>query len=217
MRRYIEIVEQASASDKVDHALRCAADYISGNLAPTDWHALAETLREIGYHEPIAQTNFFRALSHDPSDLDRGKHITIGDFYAELEQEVRFDMNRVQGFTTSFDNAIEFIHGQNHIRWNRHEWPTQTPDKPLSDHGNHSVVVVYEVEADPSRIVWSDRGLQGLLRRLPRTGPGWDKLNEALNDMWSGYGNDDEVVIDAEQGVRITGMTLYDSEEHLIG
>jgi hypothetical protein len=215
MRKFIEIVEGA-ATDPVDQALALVAQYVTGNLAPHDWHEVAAVLRQSGYQEPMRGSSYFRAIFHQPTDLDRQKHTTIGQFFEELKAEVRFDLNRVQGFTTSLDNAIDFIHGQYHIQWYRAEWPHQTPDTLLGDHGRHNVAVVYEVEVDPANIIWSNRGLLDLLGRLPRTGQGWDKLKEALTNMWSGYASDDEVVIDTTTGARVLDMTLYDSDEHLI-
>jgi hypothetical protein len=216
MRNYLDILNEgmALANDKIDDCLLTVAAYIRDNSHPDNWHRLAQTLREYGYSEPVKQNRFYRVLFHEPTEQDRAEHATIGDLYEELQREIRFDLNRVQGFTTSFDRAVDFIHGQYHIQWYRHEWPRQNSNKPLGEHGRHTVAVIYEVEVADRDILWTMRGLMEFLKALPRTGRGWDELHDILTDEWTGYGGDDEIVIDTSRGSRITGMVLYDSTEH---
>jgi hypothetical protein len=215
MRDFINIVREGqSETDRLDAVFDRIADYITANSALDDWHTPAAILREFGYKEPITQNRFFRAIFHYPTDSDRAEHATIGDLCADLQREIRFELDRVHGFTTSFDKAVDFIHGQYHIQWDRGEWPTQTPDKTLADHPlHHSVAVIYQVEIDPSHIVWSMRGLITMLKGMQTTGTGYERLQSAL-DVWDGYGADDEVVIDTAANAKLVGMEPYDTEEH---
>jgi hypothetical protein len=216
MRDFINIVREGqSETDRLDAVFDRIAKYTNENLYPDDWQMIATVLREFGYQETVRQGKFWRVLFHKISEEGRARHATIGDLYDEVEREIRFDLNRVQGFTTSFDNAVQFIHSQYNIQWDRHEWPTQSRAKPLVDHAkHHTLAVIYEVEAIPSRILWSMNGLLSFMKRMQSTGQGYVSLRDTLEDIWTGYGHDDEVVIDAHDGVRVVGMTMYDSDEH---
>jgi hypothetical protein len=214
MRNWINLINEEQGGSRIDAALKAVATYIEHNTPPKDWYAISEMLREFGYQEPINQNEFFRAIFHEPTDLDRSQHATIGDFYAELEREVRFDLNRKQSFTTSLEKAVDFIHGTYHIQWYKIDWPTQNSNKPLDDHGKHSVAVVYQISVPSSSILWSIRGLRAFLKSIPSTGPGWDALRDILNDEWTGYGSSDEVFIDTSNGAHIVSLTLYDSDEY---
>ena len=67
--------------------------------------------------------------------------------------------------------------------------------------------MIYEVVAPADAIVLSMRGLKALLGATP-PGPGHDNLNVGINDLYDGYGFDDEVVIDTGK-VRVIGVHLY--------
>ncbi len=213
MRTFITILNESD--DGIAAALRVLSEYIRDNQHIDDWSGIAATLRANGYVEPITGTKYFRSIFHEPTGMDRDAHTTIGDMFEELQREVRFDLARTQSFTTSFDKAIDFIHATYHIVWYRPEWPTQSPDKLLADHGKHSIAVVYEVECDPSRIIWSMAGLKAFLPTLPPS-PEREILHDIITDIWSGYGDTDEVMLDTSRGATIKGMTLYETDEHLV-
>lgn len=216
MRKFIEIInESLSGQDDLARVLTALIEYIRDNSHRDDWWDIARQMRALGYVEPVRQTKYFRAIFHEPTEADRSTHATIGDLFAELQREARFDLARHQSFTVSFDQAIDFIHSTYNIVWYRPEWPTQSPDKLLGEHGKHSVAVVYEVEASPNQIIWSMAGLKAFLPNLPRT-PEWEVLHDIITDIWTGYGHTDEVLIDTSKDVSIVGMTLYETDEHLI-
>ena len=57
------------------------------------------------------------------------------------------------------------------------------------------------------------KGLQNFIKIVPDS-YGKTQLHHALNDMWEGYGNDDEVMIDTGKNVKIIGVHLYSSDSY---
>ena len=190
-------------------ALGQIAEYIQHNAA-VDLRAASHVLHRHGYSEPAKGPTFFRALFHEVTAADREAFTTIADLYEHLKENIRFEMRHEQGFTTSEDAAINFVRGTLHISMHPHEFPDHRPEAPLS--GITSIIVIYEVTAPATSILFSMRGLNKLIETLPPS-PGRDALDHSMNDVWDGYGADDEVVIDTANGCKIVGVTLYDTSD----
>lgn len=207
MRRYLDIIREAQ--DPLDVALQNIADYVQHN-ADVNLGAAARVLKANGYAEPMKNASYFRALFHPVTEEDHQQYDTIAELYDHLKEGIRFEMRGEQGFTTTRAKAVDFVGGTLHITLHPHEFPDHSPEAPLS--GIQSIIVIYEVSAPANSVLYSMRGLQAFIKELPSS-PGRDALDHALNDMWEGYGSDDEVVIDCDQGCKVVGVTLYDTSE----
>lgn len=195
--------------DIIDSTMQEIADYIQHNQH-TNLSAHAATLKSAGYAEPFGAGRYYRALFQQVTEQDKEKHLTIGDLFDTIKQDIRIDMSLgVQGFTTSEEEAMHFINGQ---LFYRGEYAYQHSKNDLIEK-LRDIVVVYEVEAPADAIIMSMRGLQAFIKTVPH-GPGYVALNHSLNDMHEGYGQDDEVMIDSTKGVRVLGVHLYDSDLH---
>ena len=209
----MRIMENAG---QLDRAFQALADYIAHNEWLDSSRSVRATLRVNGYEEPVQQTTLFRALFHQITDQDRARHHTVGELFETLRREVRMDMNRSQGFSTSLERVMKvFVNGTLHISHYAEDWPVHHPEAPLAD--LKSIIVVYEVECNPEQIVFSMKGLKAFLKHVGNTGEGFESLLGALGDpepFGSGYGSDDEVFVDTRKGCHIADMHLYDVREH---
>lgn len=207
VRQFLNIINEAS--DPLDAALLTIGNYIQHNQ-PTDLASAADVLKQHGYKEVFNGGKYFRALFHDITPDDKARFSTVGELYASVVQDIRMDLSKgEQGFTTSLDNAINFVNG---TLWHAASRPEHRPNDPIEP--LNSLIVVYEVEAPANSVICSMRGLKAFLTQTPQTGYGWRVLNDSINDLWDGYGSDDEVVIDTRAGVRVIATHLFDSEEH---
>lgn len=207
MRKLIEAVEAANASP-LDATLQRIADYILHNAPNEHMREDAATLHAHGYAEVVTQTTFFRALSHDITDQDRARFETIGALFKAIRAEPRMLMNQEpQGFTTSLESALEFVHGNEYYTHHQPHYDRL----PLTERA-HSIWVVYEVQAPRESILFSMRGLDRLLDTLPPS-TATKALHTALHDVQFGYLSDDEVVLDFGPQCRIVGLSLYDSRQ----
>lgn len=207
MRQYLDIINESS--NAADEAMMEIGNYIQHNQG-TVLKQQTDILKQAGYQEVMGAGRYFRVLFHTVTAEDKASHMTIGDLYDTLKRDVRFDMSRSeQGFTTSFQNAMDFANG---TLFHQGEPGFQhRPDDLIEK--LWQIIICYEVAAPADAIIMSMRGLQAFLKTA-KPGPGQAMLNHSLNDMYEGYGHDDEVVLDVSKGVKIVGMTLYNSDEN---
>lgn len=205
MRQYLNLVTESD--NAVDQAMNQIGDYIRHN-AHTDLISAANVLKSAGYTEPFGAGTYYRVIFHDITEQDRESFMTVGEVADHIRANPRYELGRgAGGFTTSYEKAEEFARGQ--------LWHTDRENLPhhedvllssLSER-HWSLVMIYEVAAPANAIVLSMRGLKALLGATP-PGHGHDNLNVAINDLYDGYGFDDEVVIDTGK-VRVIGVHLY--------
>jgi hypothetical protein len=205
MRKYIDIINEQV--DPINWAMSAVANYIQHN-ADVDLRRVSQVLKENGYEEPFSSGNYFRALFHFITDSDRHNFNTIGELFEFMKHNVRMELTRVQGFTTSLDHAIRFIESTLHISHDIGNFPVY--DKSATLEEIKDIVLVYEVKAHASQILLSMRGLKKFLEIAP-DGQGKMALDHALNDLFEGYGSDDEVVIDTSKGAQIVTIRLYET------
>jgi hypothetical protein len=216
MRDFIRIVQESlEQGNQLNAALSALAEYmVHGH--DCDFHAVEAVLKKFGYTEPTHQTRFYRALFHEPLEHDLSK--TVGEYADELSQTMKqwFDWDRVQAFARTPDAALNFIHSTYHVMWDRAEWPTQTAAKPLSQHGTHSVVIIWEFQVAPAQIVLSTQGLlpfMKLVKGTPGASMGWEALDDALHDLHMHRKAEDEVLIDTSSNCQMIGYRIYNSDE----
>jgi hypothetical protein len=191
----------------LDLAMARLGAYIRDN-ATEDLRAISEVFHSHGYRETVQGGRFFRVIFHDVTEADRGLG-SLSALHERLKQEVRFEMTggrrKGEGFCRTLALAERFVEQTLHTSG-------RTPDHyPGADPASlDQVIVIYEVTAPSSAILLSMEGVQRFLKQTPPTGA-WKALNYALNDMWDGYGHDDEVIIDTTQ-VEIIDVHLYDTQ-----
>jgi hypothetical protein len=203
MRRYIDIIREAM--DPLDVALGQVAAYIQHNDG-SDLEQAVRVLHQHGYREPTSKSRFFRALFHDITVDDHQKCNTVGELFQEMKRTIPFRMGGLQGFTMTEEEAVDFVKRTLHISYDVP--PLHHANMPVAD--IKQIIIVYAVEAPQSSVMFSMAGLKPFLKMAP-TGPGKTALEHSLFDMWEGYESDNEVVIDTTAGVRVVGMSLYDS------
>lgn len=203
MRNFIDIVEATSQPD-LEAALESLRDYILHN-EPADQFAIREALYAHGYSEPVQQTKFFRGVWHEASDGG-----TLADFLDHARDGKLFTFTDPQSCSTSLEYCLAFIGSTIfNTRPDPNAWIEHQPHTPLSDLHNGEAILIYEVEAPHSAILWSDAGLKEFAKTLPGNLRG--VIDEAF-DMWDGYGNHGEAMIDFTQA-RVIDTHLYDSAE----
>ena len=204
MRRYMDIITENS--DLLEFAFGKLADYIQHNT-PIDNHRISMILHQHGYLEPFGAGKYFRALLHDVPQ----KEGTLADIFPSFQNEIKMTMGNPQGFTTSLKKAEQFVNGTFHTSYGHEKFPIHNLNTPLKN--LQSIAIIYEVIAPSDSILFSMKGLQNFIKIVPDS-YSKTQLHHALNDMWEGYGNDDEVMIDTGKNVKIIGVHLYSSDSY---
>ncbi len=201
MRQWINLFE--SPHDDLATAIGQLDLYINGNDNSVDHYEIARVLRRHGYHEPVTATTFFRALYHT---VPVGDARTVDEFFQQHRDGRLIRMEKSQGACTTLDGALSYLGGLIHLtRYIDHVWPEHRPDTPLSK--AQAVYIVYEFVVPAGSVLWSMAGLRRFLDVVP------DTLRKPLQDAFSEYEHDREVMVDTARG-HVTATHLYDSTEH---
>ena len=204
MRQYIDIIKEHS--DALNYAFEQLANYIQHN-SQINAHKVSSILHQHGYVELFGTGNYFRALLHDTPHTNG----TLADVFPSFKNEIKMTLGNPQGFTTSLEKAEQFVNGTFHTTYGHEKFPIHNLNTPLKD--LRSISIIYEVNAPADSILFSMKGLQRFMKTTPDSS-GKDQLHHALNDMWEGYGSDDEVMIDTSKNVKIIGVHLYSSDSY---
>lgn len=208
MRAAINVVEGV---DELAAAVQAVADYILHN-DPSGLEAAIPVIRESGYREVVRQTTFYRALFQEITPEEQAQFATLGELFAVIEaQGDRFEMGGLQGFSCTLEGVSQFAYSSQHMAV-LHGVPLHDTSAPLE--AFRDICIVYTVEAPADAVMLTMQGLKAFVEHVPQ-GPARRALDTALNDIYDGYGSDDEAIIDTSKGVRITGIHLFDNGEFL--